>query len=326
MLVAILGAGMLVQVVALDTAELDRSADIGAPDDGEALLGVELADSVAVGQSCEFGPDAIDVEELEAADGDINSTRDVVIDDDIDFEYSLETTGCVRLEGGNSGIDLEIEGSFAAGGDVIVEDRNNDLDIEGPFAAGGISIAGNNNDIEIEDEFTVSGPVTIDGNQNDLEIEGSVTTVGSITVDGNQNDLEIDGPATVGGTITIDGDENDLEIEGSVEENADVEPPEIDPPDAPPGGTDSQRLVTTTNQAGTDLDVTVTLEDPTAGKLQAGTSGAEVSFRLVQDGSRTVEFEPAADLDGPVTVGITAAGAGEADPLTVELFRTVPTG
>lgn len=274
LLVAVLGAGMLVQVVALDTGEVNRTADLGTPADGEALLGIDLADSVAAGQPCEFGPGAIDTDELEAAEGDIDSTRDVVVDRSLDFPYSLATDGCLRVEGSRGPpIDAQFDGSLTVGGDVVIEGNNNELGVGGPLTAGG-----------------------------------------DIVVDGNNNDIVVDGTLAVGGTITLDGQNNNIDAD-EIEEGADV---------GPPGS--GQSLLTVTNQAGTGLDVTVTLEDPTAGDLsQGGTSGSAVSFGLAPGDSAAVGFTPDADLDGPVTVGVTATGADEADPITIELFRTVPT-
>jgi len=228
-LVAVLGAGMLVQVVALDTGEVDRSADLGAPADEDALLGIDLAGSVAVGQ---HEP---------------------------------------------------------------------------------ITVEGNNNNIVFDGPLTVVGDITVEGNNNNIVVNGPLTVVGDIVFDKNNNNIEVDGDVTLSGEIVRNGNNNNIDAD-EIEEGADVDPPGS-----------GQTLLTVTNQAGTDLDVTVALEDPTTGDLsQGGASGSAVSFGLAPGDSETVEFVPDPDLDAPVTVEITATGAGETDPLTVELFRTVP--
>lgn len=334
--VGVVGA-TAVSSFAFSSVQGDRGANVNVAADDEALIGIELADSVAVGgggnlPNCAVTNDTVVV--TGKLDSGINTPHGVVVESGARVEGDVQAGGCVDVQSG-----ARVDGSVTAGGDVRVRsggridgsvDTDGDVTLEsGARVRDDVDSGG---DVSLSSGARVDGSVSADEEvslDSSARIDGDVRAGEDVTLGSGarvRGDVESGGEVVLESGARIDGDvivtaESQVSLAPGARIDGEIL---VDSGAGGGGGGGPAFLLSVTNNIGQTTTVTVSLTDLGDGALLAGSqSGPSVTFQLDPGEQQTINIAPSGAPGGQIEFEVEAQTVNGGASVT--LARSVPT-
>lgn len=292
----------VVSSFAFTSVQGERGANVDIADDDSALVGIELADGIVIGDDGEL-PDCSVTNDTVVVTGqvsdDIETEHGVVVESGARVNGDIEAGGCVDVES-----SARIDGDVTAGGDVTVRSGGR---IDGSVESdGSVSLAPS---ARVDGDVVAGGDVTLGSGahvRSDVESGGEVSLESGARIDGDVT-VTAEDKVSLGNGAKISGD---IVVDGGAGEGDDGGGPVF--------------LIAVTNNFGQPATITVSLADASDGTLLGGSqSGSSVAFQLDPGEQASVDIDPSSSVGSQIEIQIEAET--ENSGARVTLTRSVPT-